>query len=386
MKLKYFIGLVLIQAVSFTVIAQDAAILKIPAGKDYLLPVQKALPGIYNGALKIRAENGFSGRIELYPEFYTAAGKFIGNPFSRILAPGKEWTEVPYTFILPDDAASFQIKAKVKGTGNAEICFHSLPKRDGAFFGRHSFLSVAPAKKGFLVSSSAFQIQFADLARFFTPCSLSVGEKKLLNSVYLVSLRADKKSSAEYTPQSGNVEKITVSDDNEAVTFRFDCVWETLRYSRMVSFYKDKPYLKLFYDLTAVKDFFSVDLSLAVDASGELNMLVVKHGAAASFRPWEKPRWFSISRPDQDRWVAWCNRENNLGVAVIGADPDSWKDFYSRLMCSMRKDGGFHLDLEKWKKKEIRKGDTTSIEIFIAVLNGPAEQKAAALQKSICGE
>ncbi len=128
-----------------------------------------------------------------------------------------------------------------------------------------------------------------------------------------------------------------MEEDALTTSLSLECAWQEVRYTKTITFFKDRPYVKIFYELKACENFQCSHATLIFITDSEMRLQMSKGSAFSSGIQWKKAEWFSIPRPDTERWIAWSNDQNAFGCAVIGADPLLWKEFPDRLLCAARK-------------------------------------------------
>ena len=356
----------------------------IAPGGSLFQTIKKTVPGgIYNGMIKIRAGKDFEGKVSIHVECFDASGKPIPHSFQRGFTPGNEGKEYRFALILPENTASFRLAANVSGKGNVEVNSFRL-ECGGTFTGKHSFFSVIPGNDGYEISSPSIGMKLAGSRRLFSVRGISAPEKELVDFATFSMTPGNKKQRDEYY-YGGAVENISFEAGASTALLTFECAWEEARFTKTIIFFKDKSYAKLFFELEPLEDFVCSNVTLAFGVNPRLSIQTSKGAVTPSYIRWNGPKWFSIPRPDTERWVAWSDEKNTCGCAVIGADPSSWKEFPVNLLCSARENGGFKLELAKWQKYPARKGDKVSFELFVSVLEGPVAEKASAAAEAITG-
>lgn len=159
--------------------------------------------------------------------------------------------------------------------------------------------------------------------------------------------------------------------------------WPMLQLQKNFTFYRDKPFFRLDYQICMTSEWPCARATLNLSTGPDLMAAVYFSDNQIHYRLNKSPAWFNLPRHDQQRWLGYTNENNTSGLAVIGADPWNWQQLPGKLLSSSKQAGGFTLELIKWAKQELRIGDCTTIQVFLAPIHGKAAIEIPALQQQI---
>ncbi len=159
--------------------------------------------------------------------------------------------------------------------------------------------------------------------------------------------------------------------------------WPMLQLRKKFTFYRKKPFFRLNYQIHMTSDWPCARATLNLSTGPDLMAAVYFSDNQIHYRLNKGPAWFNLPRHDQQRWLGYTNENNTSGLAVIGADPWNWQQLPGNLLSSSKKSGGFTLELIKWAKQDLRIGDSTTIQVFLAPFHGKAAEEIPALQQQI---
>jgi len=159
--------------------------------------------------------------------------------------------------------------------------------------------------------------------------------------------------------------------------------WPMLQLRKIFTFYRKEPFLRLDYQICITSDWSCARATLNLSTGPALMAAVYFSDAQIHYRLNKGAAWFNLPRHDQQRWLGYTNQNNTYGLAVIGADPWNWQQLPGKLLSSSKQAGGFTLELIKWPRQELRIGDTTTIQLFLAPFHGKAAEEIPALQQKI---
>ncbi len=159
--------------------------------------------------------------------------------------------------------------------------------------------------------------------------------------------------------------------------------WPMLQLQKSITFYRNKLFFRLDYQIRMTSDWLCARATLNLSTGPDLMAAVYFSDNQFHYRLNKEAAWFNLPRNDQQRWLGYTNENNTSGLAVIGADPWNWQQLPGNLLSSSKQSGGFTLELIKWPNKELRIGDSTTIQVFLAPFHGKAAEEIPALQQQI---
>ncbi len=159
--------------------------------------------------------------------------------------------------------------------------------------------------------------------------------------------------------------------------------WPMLQLRKSFVFYREKPFFCLEYQIRMSSDWPCERATLNLSSGPDLMTAVYFSDNQVQYRLNKGATWFNLPRHDQQRWLGYTNKDNTSGLAVIGADPWNWQQLPGNLLSSAKKSGGFTLELIKWGKRELRIGDSTTIQVFLAPFHGKVAEEIPLLQQQI---
>ncbi|MFA6931781.1 MAG: hypothetical protein WCT05_15775 [Lentisphaeria bacterium] len=179
------------------------------------------------------------------------------------------------------------------------------------------------------------------------------------------------------------VTELQLELQEHAVELIIKQTWPMLQLTKCWSFYQQQPFVRLIYKITMSADWQCGRATLNLVTASGMQAVAYHANEVVNYRANTGATWFNLPRSDQQRWLGYVNDNNSAGVALIGADPWNWQELPGQLLSSARKDGGFSVELIKWGKQELRPGDQTTINIFLAPFTGSAGDQGPALQQQI---
>ncbi len=160
--------------------------------------------------------------------------------------------------------------------------------------------------------------------------------------------------------------------------------WPHLQIRKSIEFYAGEPYLRLAYHVLATGSFRCERATLNLGTGPELLAVVAMDNGNPVWKQHQPENWFSLPRSQTDRWFAYASAgPPPVGLAVIGADPWFWEQLPGMILGSGRKQGGFTVEMMRWRQHPVRPGDTMFFELFLAPIRGDAVQACRDLQNRI---
>ena len=160
--------------------------------------------------------------------------------------------------------------------------------------------------------------------------------------------------------------------------------WPHLQVRKAVEFYAGAPYFRLAYHVLATGSFRSERATLNLGTGPELLAVVTMENANPAWKQHQPEKWFNLPRGRADRWFAYVSTgPRPVGLAIIGADPWFWEKLPGMILGSGRKQGGFTVEMMRWRQHPVRPGDTMFFDLFLAPIQGDAVQACRDLQDQI---
>ncbi|HQL87405.1 MAG: hypothetical protein GX574_03720 [Lentisphaerae bacterium] len=160
--------------------------------------------------------------------------------------------------------------------------------------------------------------------------------------------------------------------------------WPRLQIRKIVGFYAGEPYFRLAYHVLATGSFHCERTTLNLGTGPELLAAVAIDNGNPAWKQHQPGKWFNLPRSQADRWFAYVSAEPQPnGLAVIGADPWFWEKLPGLILGSGRKQGGFTVEMIRWRHHPTRTGDAMFFELFLAPIQGDAVKACRDLQKRI---
>lgn len=256
-------------------------------------------------------------------------------------------------------------------------------KNEAFSYTHENWLKVESNQQELSFSSQDYCLTL-DPQRNFSTKAFSAGkDKDSLIDLFYLHLRPDEEANISEV-YSGN---LTTSFHLELLKSELSLVviqdWASLKIQKSFTFYQGLPFVYVRYKALVKEDFTSQRMTLNIITSSDFDTLAYFADKNTVFRANNGASWFNIAKHSEQRWISYLNSKKKTGLAIIGADPWNWQELPGNLLSSSREKGGFTLELIKWSKRKLKKGETTYIKFFIAALKGDIDKETEKMQKQI---